>query len=178
DQDADRLLDLPPRDHPLVTAVGRAALLRHPVLERARQGRPFRRVRTADAVRRRAPQLLPARPLTAARLTPRRRCRAPRPCARRGPSAPATSSVRPGSASHTSTSRWRALHRAPRGRRPTPPTPVRAPCLLRYRFPGGAPTPPSSEAWGPWPTPSVTRNPTGPTFSCRIPCVNARSKRK
>src|SRR5439155_13381137 len=28
-------------------------------------------------------------------------------------------------------------------------------CLLRYRFPGGAPTPPSSEARGPCPTPSV-----------------------
>src|SRR5439155_24108375 len=36
--------------------------------------------------------------------------------------------------------------------------PSRSPAeFLRYRFPGGVPAPPSSEAWGPCPTPSVLR---------------------
>src|SRR5207248_8572620 len=51
----------------------------------------------------------------------------------------------------------------------------RRPCSLRYRFPGGAPTPPSSEAWGPCPTPAVTRGvyPAEKRNSCRCNYVGS-----
>src|SRR5437764_9712207 len=51
----------------------------------------------------------------------------------------------------------------------------RRPCSLRYRFPGGAPTPPSSEAWGPCPTPAATRGlyPAEKRNSCRCNYVGS-----
>ena len=42
-----------------VAALGRAAVHRHPLLERARPGRPLRRLRRARPLRRRDPRLLP-----------------------------------------------------------------------------------------------------------------------
>ncbi|MFI9817703.1 hypothetical protein [Saccharothrix variisporea] len=49
------------------SAVGGAPVPEHPVLERARQGRPLRDVRAAGVVRRRGPVILPAGPLMVTR---------------------------------------------------------------------------------------------------------------
>ena len=63
DRRAHGLLDLPEGDHPHLAPVGRDAIHRHPLLERARQGRPLRRLRATRPVRRRDPLLLPPRAL-------------------------------------------------------------------------------------------------------------------
>ncbi len=52
-------LDLPRRDLPLIPAMGREAVHRSPLLERARQRRPLRRLRAARQLRGRSPSLLP-----------------------------------------------------------------------------------------------------------------------
>ena len=57
---ADRVLGLPEGDPPTLAPLGRAALHRHPLVERAGEGRSLRRVRAARSVRRRGPQLVPS----------------------------------------------------------------------------------------------------------------------
>jgi hypothetical protein len=62
-----RLSGLPYGAAAPVSAVGGAPVPEHPVLERARQGRPLRGVRAAGVVRRRGPVILPAGPLMVTR---------------------------------------------------------------------------------------------------------------
>ena len=57
---ADRLLRLPTRDPAAVTPLGGAAVHEHPLVERAGEGRPLRRVRAAGDLRRRGPVLVPS----------------------------------------------------------------------------------------------------------------------
>ena len=59
-------------------------------------------------------------------------------------------------ATMSSVSALRFSGRSSRSRRTPSVRSTSSPSIsLRYRFPGGSPTPPSSEAWGPCPTPSV-----------------------
>ena len=60
-----RLLRVPARAPSAVAPPGRAALHQHPLVERAPEGRPLRRVRTAGTVRRRGAVLVPPAAMSA-----------------------------------------------------------------------------------------------------------------